>query len=292
MKTAVANRRTSGFSLPELMVVMVLVSVLGAVAYSAIRSAMVLFAQNVSMNVSGAKARHAMDRLGDLICYSKGGAQLINSSGELSTNSEAPGILGRRVVGGPYRLRAADGANGDIAAAATSFQLHFTSNPDLAPPTPETGHVLFVVGLEDVYPELEISSVAPVAGGTDYQAVSVTTRTSLGVTAKGEFRINAYLIRKEAYVHTGNPNNGDLRRYPFVRTGMDWNSSTNYEVVLSKFTIPSVNLFKREVDGQRPSFSIRMNVQSGEYQRYLSSRHKKDTYTAMPVKATFRPAEN
>jgi hypothetical protein len=278
------------FSLLELVMTCLVIGVVGLVAFSVLRVGMILFAENVAMNVSATEARLAMDRMGDLFRYSKGGAQMINASGAVVSGSAAPGVLARRVIAGPYRVRTANGTDADIAANAKTFQLHFSPDPASKPPRPEVGEILFVVGIEDLYPELEIESVADVPGTDDYDAVKVTTKTALGKAVEGEYRLNAYLIRKEAFVFAGTVNNGTLRHYPKVTAGMNWNSPSNYRIALSRFTVSSTNIFKRHVDGNRISYSVDFKVKSSEYFRYLSTRHTKDTFVSTPLAATFRPA--
>ncbi len=280
----------AGFTIVELIMASVVLLVVVAIGYSVLRSSLVLFAQNVSMNVSATEARLSMDRLGDLIRYSKGGADLIGTNGVVTTNASAPGIVAKRIVGGPYRIRAAGGSDADIAANATSFQLQFTTDAGASSPVPLAGNWIYVVGLEDSSPDLQILTASAAQGAGDYQRVNITTGASLGEAVKGTHRLNAYLIRREAYVVVGTSANAALRHYPSVAAGMNWASAANYSVVLANLAYTGSGAFMQTVVDGKESYSIRMQVKAREYDKYLSSHHVKNTYISTPLRATFRAA--
>ena len=54
--------RAAGFTLPEILVALAVVTIVGLISYSIINTATVLYAKNVALNVSGMKMRAAVDR--------------------------------------------------------------------------------------------------------------------------------------------------------------------------------------------------------------------------------------
>lgn len=73
--------RRGGFTLPEVMTTLAVLSVVGLVAYALLNTATVLYAKNVSMNVSGMKMRTAIDRTLQSIYAADDIPELLDSGG-------------------------------------------------------------------------------------------------------------------------------------------------------------------------------------------------------------------
>jgi hypothetical protein len=284
------SRTSAAFTVPEFMVTLLVVSVVAIIGFTVLRTAMVLFAENVSLNVSGSQARLALDRIGDLIRYSKTSPDLIEADGSITSGSAAPGILVKRMIGGPYLLKEQNGGNGGMSGTETTFQIRYTTHPHNAPPVPQVGQTLIVVDLEPQV-ELEVVSVQTSNGAPSYRALKITTATGLGVDLHPSQRVTAYLLGKEAYMFAGPTSNGQLRHYPSVKSGMDWEDPANFTVVLSNFRVQNANFFHRQISGGQTMVNLDLEILASDYADYFAKRRSTNTIYAMPLRARFRSSE-
>src|SRR4051812_16649562 len=101
---AASSRSIGAFTLVELMIGVVVLMLLGGIAYSILINATTLMAKNISLNASSTTLRAALDRVYSEVNQANGLPTLVNadSSAAASTSGPAAGIIFDRYVGGPY----------------------------------------------------------------------------------------------------------------------------------------------------------------------------------------------
>ena len=104
MKRNARQLRSAGYTLVEICIALVVLMIVGGLAYSILMSSTTLLAKNVSLNSSNTILRAALDRIYSEINQANGLPKLINADGTDAASSSGPaaGIIFDRYVGGPY----------------------------------------------------------------------------------------------------------------------------------------------------------------------------------------------
>lgn len=91
-----------GFTLVELSIGALILTIVGGIGYSILTSSTTLLAKNVSLNSSNTTLRTVLDRIYLEISQANGMPKLITPGGVSSAIGPAAGVVFDRYLGGPY----------------------------------------------------------------------------------------------------------------------------------------------------------------------------------------------
>ena len=290
MKTYRFNR-VGAFSLVEILIGIVVLILVGGLAYAVLLNATTLMAKNVSLNASSTTLRNALDRLYAEVNQANGLPTLINADGSDATAASGPaaGIVFDRYRGGPY-IVTNPGISG-LDATATSFEMKSSTDPLASPPVPQSDDV---VSLDDGNTRPLVQSCAVTTGG-GYQTLTVQLQAPIGkpVPWPTSVKKTAYLIRREAFTIVATGDRAELRFYNNAEAlgPGNYNNPATY-VVLTR-DIGTANGETTPFTIVNPNgtdfLNISMRVEDRQFNAYLAGREANDFNTFLRVDTLLRP---
>lgn len=283
----------AAFTLVEILVGLVILSLIGGIAYSILQNSATLFAKNVSLNSSNTIVRSAMDRVYSEISQANGMPKLIDSNGTAAgAIGPAAGVVFDRYLGGPYVL--SNPGPGGLAATAQSIKMTFATSALASPPLPTANDVLsFGVGaLRPLVSSCSPPTLPPKPPAL--QVVTVTLKEPLGqqVSWTAPTEQTAFLVHREAIVVVAAGGRNELRYYPNVETPSNSCDLTTTYAVLTRGigNEPGENTPFTIVTQNGVSFlNIAMRAEDQQFNNVLANRQVKDFNTFFRVDGQVRP---
>jgi type II secretory pathway pseudopilin PulG len=280
----------AAYSLVEILIGLVLLIVIGGIAYSILVSATALMAKNVSLNASGTTLRTALDRVYSGVNQANGLPKLLNADGSPVGSGAGPaaGIIFDRYLGGPYIV--ANPGNG-LPGTTISFTMTSSTDPLASPPVPQRNDVVSMdAGV--TRPLVQSCSASTSAG---LQTLTVQLQSAIGkdIPWTASTQKTAYLIHREGFIVVPNGGRAELRFYRNAETlgTANYNDATTY-VVLTRDVgtgTGETTPFSIVTQGSTSFLNIAMRIEDRQYNSYLAARQAKEFNTFLRVDTTLRP---
>lgn len=257
------------FNLVELTIYSLMVSVIGFVCYSFLRSGTVLESKNLNLNHSHDDLRGTFDRLADHLLSANNVATLIGTDGLAVTPSTgpAPGLRYDRVRGDSYILNPPTTA-GSLSSTATSAVVWRSTDPLATSPDPQIGDSLIIQTQSGNIRSLITGvTILPAAGSV--QRIDLTFAAAVGksVSWGANQPQAARLVRREAFIVMPNGSANEIRFYPKFEPMPALNDPTKYSVLTDQVST---------VVGEATPFSIVNMAGDNIIQSTLRVRERKD----------------
>jgi prepilin-type N-terminal cleavage/methylation domain-containing protein len=225
-------RFSRGFTLPEILIAMGIMTIVGMMIFLVLNSGMVLYAKNTAVNTAHQQARAGVDQMLQNIHGSVSIPQLVDSSLQpidviidgSGNPVQAPGISFQSFVGGPFPVVVAANATD---TSITLFCPGYTSPASARLNIPAFNIELDIVSTTASGANLTFNFAQAI--GTAVQIVGTGIEGGAGTTSI----VTAFITARRSYAAAG----GDLRYYPT-------NDLSNYKVITrnltsgTPFTIP------------------------------------------------------
>jgi type II secretory pathway pseudopilin PulG len=290
MKRPILKSRTA-FTLVELMIGIVVLMVLGGIAYSILINATTLMAKNISLNASSTTLRAALDRVYSEVNQANGLPTLVNADGSVAASASGPaaGIIFDRYLSGPYVVTN-PGPSG-LASTATSFQMKCSTDPLASPATPQTNDVISM-DAGNTRPHVQ-SCTSATSGGLRTLTVQLQGPIGKDIPWDTSVEKTAYLIHREAIIVALTNGRAELRYYGNAEaldpTNCD-NASTYLVLTRDIGTAAGESTpFSYVTQGTTRFLSIAMRVEDRQFNAYLASRQAKEFNTFLRVDTMLRP---
>ena len=215
-----AQHRGKGFSLPELLVALTMLSVAGALVTSYLSGQTLLFAKNTALNQTHLSVRRGLDRLTNELQRTVGPADLLDADGAVTALSPAAGVQFDRLVGDPYVLNYP--APSGLQSTDTSLTFVRSTDPLSSSPLPQVGDAILIDLPSGGTVRAQIATVVPgvVNGGTQRQSITVTLVAPLGTAIDWRNPVQnppqektVRIVRREAFLVQPNNGRNELRFY-------------------------------------------------------------------------------
>jgi prepilin-type N-terminal cleavage/methylation domain-containing protein len=220
----ISARPTRGFTLPEVLISMGIMTIVGLMIFLVLNSGMVLYAKNTAVNTAHQQARAGVDQMLQNIHSSVSIPQLVDSNLQPITTIidgsgapvQAPGISFQSFAAGPFPVVA------DALATDTSITLNCPGY------VPGAGARLNIPAFGI---ELDVASTTVSGANLRYnfaQAIGAPidiVGTGIDGGAGTTYMITAFITTRRAYAVVG----GDLRYYPT-------NDLSSYKVITRNIT--------------------------------------------------------
>jgi hypothetical protein len=262
-------------------------TVLLGVAYLT-TSGSLLFAKNVSTNLSHNSLRGSLDKLVQSVDQALGTITPINTAGvAVTAGTKAPGVIFDQYRGGPYVVTHPGGAG--LTSSATSVTLTRSVDALAAPPVPIAGDVILLNGAETT--RLKVQSVA-VGGisGAQRQTLTVTLQNAAGTAISWDPNTvkTAKLVRRVAFVVVTNGPRNELRYFNNAETITNFGTSSNYSLVTNNVstTTGDATPFSMTSVSGRAFLSVDLRIRAGQYANRLSTKEANSFSTVERVSLT------
>ena len=292
---ALASRK-DGMTLVEVMVALSVALVLMAGVSAIARTAAILTAKSLSLNMTGNAARYALDRVESLVEVSNNTPQLINDlGGVLSATSAAAGVVFDRYIGGPYLINIP--SPGGLAATGTSLTLTRATNAQVVPPDPQANDDLLInmtASMSGTVNQVRTHLTTPITVSPpsgNLQAITVALSGSLGVAILADGSVvSATLVRRTALVVKAVGSGRELRLCNSYQAPADLDTPSKYVVLTDRVAMQlasDATPFTLSSTGTRVFVGIALRVRSREYGKYLASKQGDRSSTSEEQFATF-----
>ncbi len=232
-----------GFTLVEILVALVVLSVVGILIATLTLSETWLYAKNTAVNGSHRSVRRSLDRLANELQQSQNLPVLIDTTGNTTAAPTAAGLSYDRLVGSPYRVNHPGGAG--LPATATSVSITRSTNSLALPPVPAPGDVLLLdlpagSPIRAQVASASVTSTNPVA---EQQTLTLTLVNPLGtaVTWDAAQIKTAQVVRRQAFVVMPAGDRNQLRYYQTFEPMPALDDPSAYTVItdaVSTVTLP------------------------------------------------------
>ena len=328
MKRTTITLNSAAFTLVEMSIALVVLTIAGGLVYSTLMNSTTLMAKNLSLNSSNTLARAALDRIYSELNQANRLPTLVNDDGTTVTDTteSAAGIIFDRYVGGPFIV---GNPGTGLAATATTFNLFYSTDPLASPPAPVANDVVIMDGSTRALvsscstPTSAFSAPTPTPAPTPGQMVTVTLQNNLGsyvnppmstgtaIPWSSNTQQTAHLVHRKAFVVVpvkginGPP--AELRMYPDAENLTAIISDPTKYVVLSR-EIGTMQRANSQYEsstatnyenkpfaiytnaGTGTSFvSIAMRVEDQQFNKRLATQQSKEFNTFLRVDAVLRP---
>jgi type II secretory pathway pseudopilin PulG len=281
----------AAFTLVELMIGLVVLMLVGGVAYSILINATTLMAKNISLNASSTTLRAALDRVYTEVNQSNGLPTLVNadSSAAASVSGPAAGIIFDRYVSGPY-IVTNPGSSG-LSSTATSFVMKCSTDPLASPAAPKTNDV---VSMDAGNTRPLVQSCASSTSGS-LQTLTVQLQGPIGKDIPWDTSVQkiAYLIHHEAIIVALANGRAELRFYGNAEAlnTSNCNDVSTYTVLTRDIGTATgeATPFSYVTQGSTSFLNIAMRVEDRQFNAYLASRQAKEFNTFLRVDTMLRP---
>ena len=293
MRQPASESGRTAYTLIEICVGLMILVLVGGIAYSILLNSSVLLAKNISLNSSTTTLGSAIDRINAEVSQANGMPSLINADGSAATAAgPAAGIVFDNYVGGPYVVTNPGGLG--LVASASTFAMTFAPNAIGTLPLPKANDAVRFNG--STLRPLVNSSTPAVLGAFPpaVQPVTVTLKATLGqaVTWSATFSQTAFLVHRRAIVVVQNNGRNELRLYPNVETITSTCDLTTSYLVLNNSigTQNGENTPFTVVTQDGNSFlSVSMRIEDQQYNKVLSKKQVQDSNTFLRVDTLIRP---
>jgi type II secretory pathway pseudopilin PulG len=289
MRRHFTRHPASGYTLAEICIALLLLVLVGGLAYSMLMNSTTLLAKNVALNQSNTILRSALDRIYSEINQSNGLPKLINADGSDAASSSGPaaGIIFDRYLGGPYVVTNPSGTG--LSATDQSLQLKCSTNALASPPVPATNDVICMDN--GVTRPLVNNCSVSFSGGL--QTLSVTLKAPLGksIPWTSSVQETAYLVHRKAFVIAPIGGRAELRMYLDAETVTNYGDPASYLVLTREIgTQPGEGTPFTIVTQNGTNFlSIAMRVEHQQFNKYLASRQAQEFNTFLRIDTMLRP---
>ena len=281
----------AAFTLVELMIGLVILMLVGGIAYSILMNATTLMAKNISLNASSTTLRAALDRVYSEVNQANGLPTLVNadSSAAASVSGPAAGIIFDRYVSGPY-IVTNPGSSG-LVSTATSFQMTCSTNPLASPAAPKINDV---VSMDAGNTRPLVQSCTSTTSGS-LQTLTVQLQSAIGKDIPWSTTVQktAYLIHREAIIVALANGRAELRFYGNAEalTTSNCNDASTYNVLTRDIGTAAgeATPFSYVTQGSTRFLNIAMRVEDRQFNAYLASRQANEFNTFLRVDTMLRP---
>lgn len=290
---------TAGYTLVEVCIALVVLMIVGILAFSILTSSTTLLAKNISLNSSNTTVRSTLDRIYSEINQSNGLPKLINADGTAAASSSGPaaGIIFDRYVGGPFIV---GNPGTGLPATTTAIQLYYSAT---ALPTQAAPLRNDVIRMDAGTRPLVNASTSPVAFSSptpvpsQSKTVTVTLQSPLGtaISWASATQQTAYLVHRKAFVVVPANGRAELRVYGDAETVTDYNNSAGYKILSREIGTQTVNglaenaPFSLVTQNGATFLNIAMRVEDQQFNKYLAARQSKEFNTFLRVDTMLRP---
>ena len=288
-----------GFTLAEISIGLMLLALVGGLAYSVLNSSSTLFAKNISLNSTNLSLRSALDRMYGDLNQAYGMPKLINVDGSLapsSPNTPAAGIAFDMYLAGPYVVTNPGGSG--LTASTTTFTMKYYESDSLTKQVVPTAYDVVILDNGTTRPVVRAQDTpSPSSVSSGIRTVTVNLKSSLGaaVSWNSSTTKTAYLVHKKVYIVAPQTGYSELRMYPSAESVTDYSNPSGY-IVLAR------NLSDKTTNNESTPFSIvpdaatgtdflkiAMRIEDQEFNNYLSVKQAKDFNTFLRVDTMVRP---
>jgi type II secretory pathway pseudopilin PulG len=289
MKNA-ARKSIAAFTLIELMIGIVVLMVLGGIAYSILINATTLMAKNISLNASSTTLRAALDRVYSEVNQANGLPTLVNADSSAAANASGPaaGIIFDRYVGGPYIVT---NPGSGLVSTTTSFSMKCSTDP-LASPGPAQPND--VVSMDDGNARPLVQSCTTSTAGS-LQTLTVQLQNPIGKDILWDATVQktAYRIHREAIIVAPTNGRAELRFYRDAETltTSNCNNASTYTVLTRDIGTAAGEStpFSYVTQGATRFLNVAMRVEDRQFNAYLASRQAHEFNTFLRVDTMLRP---
>jgi hypothetical protein len=255
--------------------------VLTGIAYF-MSSGTLLFAKNVSTNLSHNSLRSSLDKLVQSVDQSHSAVTLLTTAGTTVTAGSAAVIRFDQYRGGPYVVTHQDGVG--LAASDTTLPLVISIDSLASPPLPKLGDVLILADAESTRLKVQSTSLGAIIVDDDgepvRQNIAVTLQSAAGTAIAWDAGTTktAKLIRSVAYAVIASGTRNELRYYDNAESITNFATATGYSLMSrdigtstgdnTPFSISSI--------GGRDFLSLILRVHAGQFRNRLSTKEAND----------------
>jgi type II secretory pathway pseudopilin PulG len=293
MKPILTKPDRAAFTLVEISIGLVVLTIVGGLAYSMLINSTTLLAKNMSLNSSNVIVRTALDRMYSEINQSNGLPKLINADGSAAASSTGPaaGIIFDRYVGGPYIITNPGGTG--LPATAQTIDMTCATNALALPPIPQVNDV---ISMDNGVTRPLVSSCSPSmypVSPPAIQALTVTLQAPLGNAIPWSSTVNetAYLLHRKAFVVASVGTRAELRLYNNAETVTNYNDPAGYIVLSREIGTQSGENTPFSILTQNGTkfLNIAMRVEDQQFNKYLATHQAKEFNTFLRIDAVLRP---
>jgi hypothetical protein len=289
MRQHFTKHRAAGYTLAEISIALLLLMLVGGLAYSMLMNSTTLLAKNVALNQSNSILRSALDRIYSEINQSNGLPKLINPDGSDAASSSGPaaGIIFDRYLGGPYIVTNPSGTG--LSATDQSLQMKCSTNALASPPVPAINDVICI----DNGATRPLVNNCSVSSSGGLQTLAVTLKAPLGknISWSSSVQKTAYVVHRKAFVVAPVGGRGELRMYLNAETVTNYGDPASYIVLTGEIGMqPGEDTPFTIVTQNGASFlSIAMRVEHQQFNKYLASRQAQEFNTFLRIDTMLRP---
>lgn len=277
----------TGFTLVEILVTVVLLTVLGVLISSFSLSGTWLFAKNTSLNGSHTSARSELDRLADELQQAYNLPTLIDTSGGLAAAPSA-GLQYDHFRGGPYVLQH---PSGGFTAGTTTITVTYSLDPIASAPQPSPGDVLLVDTSAGTSVRGQISSVSGATSSSGNQTIDLNLSAPFGVNVEWDPTQpkTATLVRRRAFIVMPAGGRNELRFYQtFEPVPANLNDPTKYIVVTNQVSTQAGDATPFSIDATTGDKLVKasLRVRAEDYTNSLSNKQSNAFNTFVRIDST------
>ena len=290
MKTP-APKSVAAFTLVELMMGLVVLMILGGVAYSILINATTLMVKNISLNASSTTLRAALDRVYSEVNQANGLPTLVNADSSVAASISGPaaGIIFDRYLGGPY-IVTNPGTSG-LLSTATSFKITCSTDPLASPAAPQINDVVSMDG-GNTRPLVQ-SCTSATSGGLQTLTVQLQAAIGKDIPWTTNVQKTAYLIHREAIIVAMANGRAELRFYKNAEAlnTSNCNNVATYIVLTRDIGMAAgeATPFSYVTQGTTRFLNVAMRVEDRQFNAYLATRQAKEFNTFLRVDTMLRP---
>lgn len=315
MKRSAAISKQAGYTLVEISVAVLVLVLIGGLAYSMMMGSTTLLAKNVSLNSSNTTVRQTLDRVYNEITQANGLPTLINADGTTASSQTAPaaGIMFDHYVGGPFMV---GNPNTGLDWNTTSVKLFYSTNAFALPiqggASVSQNDVVLMDGVtralvQSVSSPSGYSAPLPASTPTTGKMITVTLqdklgnfqnpRTTTGKAISWSSTVNevALIVHRRALIVVPVNGRGELRYYPDAEVVTDFSNAANYQVLSKDIGTKTVggateNLpFSIVTQNGLGFLNVAMRVEDQQFNKYLATRQVADSNNFLRVDTMLRP---
>lgn len=262
-------------------------TVILGVAYF-LTSGTLLFAKNVSTNLSHNSLRGSLDKLVQAVDQASGSITLIDTAGNIVTTGSAAGIVFDQYRGGPYVISHPGGSG--LSSSATTLTLGRSTDEKASPMVPTQGDVLFAT---DATARMRVQSAQTGNTTAGIHTFGLTLQSPIGQSISWDANTvkPARLVRRVAFVVVPNGARNELRYYNNAETITNFATATGYSLVTNDIgtSAGDTTPFSNEVISGRNFLSVILRVRAGQYANRLSIKEVNNFSTVERVSLVLAP---
>ncbi len=273
--------RTDGFTLVEVMLAASIGGVVALFIGAFLSGSALLFAKNISTNMTHNSTRSALDRLAQDITQADGAVSLITATGAPVASGQAAGIEFDVLRANPYVLAHPGGAG--LSATATTFTLKRTTNAVAMPPLPSVDDVIIADDAATVRLKVQTTTpVVPVVGSVQDVAVNLQSAAGTAIPWASTSIKGARVVRRVAYVVVPSGGKNELRYFPAAENIANFSTAPGYTLVLRNLASASGDEtpFSYQTFQGKDFLRFVMRVRSDRYDQRLL-RYEKNQFSSI-----------